>query len=56
MAKMFDLRVATVFFSGYRLSKHNMTRYAKHFGGRGRLGLPGNADEWQTQKFSADVL
>jgi len=32
-AKMFDFRRATVFSSGYRLSKRKMTTYSKKFGG-----------------------
>jgi len=34
---MFDLRRATVFFWGYRLSKRKMTTYSKTFWGHGPL-------------------
>jgi len=37
-AKSFDLKRATVFCVGYRLSKHKMTRYAKNNGGHGPPG------------------
>jgi len=36
--KFFDFRLATVFYLGYRLSKHKMTRHSKHFRGNGPLG------------------
>jgi len=44
-AKIVDFRRVTVFCLGYRLSKHNMTRYAKNLGGMGHgpLGTPGYA-------------
>jgi len=38
--KNFDFRRATVFISGYRLSKRKMTRYANNFGGHGPLDPP----------------
>jgi len=39
-AKIFDFRLATVFCLRYRLSKHKMTRYSKHFLGEWPPGSP----------------
>jgi len=40
----------TVFCLGHRLSKHKITKYARHLGGYGSLGPPGYA--YDSMQFS----
>ena len=48
VAKVLDFRRTAVFYLGYRLSKHKMTKYTKNFGGHAPLVSHSLRHRWRT--------